>query len=233
MEDSLKAKRIIINISVLEYLQTIKLNTGNFNIGTEIYLKKGNSLYTNFGLIKSYGQSSGLLSISSQSTQGLKIQVEGRHYLNKHKIFEPAILLFWPHMLQYNSQTLQNTGYYVAVHSFYQWTATDRRETVVDYIDNNPFPNSEHYKKNIYTVDRNVFGLNIKFGYQCIKKWGLTVDYTVGLGGLYISSSSKNRLGEDTGWPQQEKDFPSNKLFDKGTGFAPNVVYQVRLGWGF
>ena len=231
-EDSLKAKGIIITTSVLEYLPTIKLNTGNFNIGTEIYLKNGNSLYANFGLIKSYGQSSGLFSISSQSTQGLKIQVEGRHYLNKHKIFEPATLLFWPHIFQYKSQTLQNTGYYVAIHSFYQWTATYRQETVVDYIDNNPFPNSTRYKQNIYSVDRNVYGLNIKFGYQCIKKCGLTVDYAVGLGGQYISSSSKNRLGADTGWPGQQKDYPSNKLFDKGTGFSLNVLYQVRLGWG-
>jgi len=225
--DSLKAKRIIITTSVLEYLPTIKLNTGNFNIGTEIYLKNRKSVYANFGLIKSYGQPSGWFSLSSQGTQGLKIQVEGRHYFNRHKIFEPAILLFWPHIFQYKSQTLQNTGYYLALHSFYQWTATDRQETVVDYIDNNPFPNSTHYKQNIYLVDRNVYGLNIKFGYQCIKKCGLTVDYSVGLGGQYISSDSSNKLGTNN-----DKDLPWNKLFDSGTGFYPNIIYQVRLGWG-
>ena len=229
--DTLKAKRVIITTSLTDYLPTIKLNTGNFNIGSEIYLKDRKSIYANFGLIKSYGQPRGLLSISSLSTQGMKIQIEGRQYLNLHKIFEPAILLFWPHIFQYKSQTLPNTGYYVAIHSSYQWTATKRQETVVDYIDNNPFPNSTHYKQNIYTVDRNVYGLNIKFGYQCIKKCGLTVDYTVGLGGLFIASHSTNRIGADTDWPNSDKDYPSNKLFDKGTGFSPNVIYQVRLGW--
>ncbi len=230
--DSLKIKRVTITTSVFDYFPTFNLNTGNFNIGTEIYLKNRKSLCANFGIIKSYGQSNGLLSISSISTQGLKIQVEGRHYINKHKIFEPSLLLFWPHIFQYKSQTLQNTGYYFAVHSFYQWTATDRQETVVDYIDNNPFPNSRHYKQNIYTVDRNVYGLNIKFGYQCIKKYGLTVDYAVGLGGQFISSSSTNRLGADTNWPNSQNENLSNKLFDKGTGFSPNIIYQVRLGWG-
>lgn len=230
--DSSRAKRIIVTTSVLEYFPTIKLNTGNFNIGTEIYLKNRKSLYANFGLIKSYGQSSGWFSVSSQSTQGLKIQVEGRHYLNIRKIFEPAILLFWPHIFQYKSQALPNTGYYVALHSSYQWTTSDRQETVVDYIDNNPFPNSTHYKQNIYTVDRNVYGINIKLGYQCIKKYGLTIDYAVGLGGLFIASHSTNRIGADTDWPNSDKDYPSNKLFDKGTGFSPNLIYQVRLGWG-
>lgn len=225
--DSLKAKRIIITTSVLEYLPTFKLNTGTFNIGTEIYLKNRKSVYASFGLIKSYGQSGGWFSVSSRRTQGLKIQVEGRHYFNRHKIVEPAILLFWPHIFQYKSQALPNTGYYFAVHSSCQWTATDRQETVVDYIDNNPFPNSTHYKQNIYTVERNVYGLNLKFGYQCIKKCGLTVDYSVGLGGQYISSSSGNKLGTN-----KDNDIPWKKLFDSGTGFYPDIIYQVRLGWG-
>jgi hypothetical protein len=228
--DTIKLKRVIITTSLLDYFPTLRLNTGNFNIGSEIYIKNRKSFCVNFGIIKSYGQSSGLISINSQSTQGMKIQVEARHYLNRRKIFEPAIFLFWPHIFQYKSQTLQNTGYYVAIHSSYQWTATDREETVIDYIDNNPFPNTAHYRQNIYTVDRNVYGLNLKFGYQCIKKYGLTIDYGVGLGVQYISSSSKNRIGNDFSWPNSERDH-GNKLFDKGTGIAPNFLYQVRLGW--
>ncbi|MBI4647293.1 MAG: hypothetical protein HY738_12070 [Bacteroidia bacterium] len=55
--DTLKAKQIIISTSMLGYLPTITLNTVNFNIGTEIYLKNRKSLYANYGLIKSYGQS--------------------------------------------------------------------------------------------------------------------------------------------------------------------------------
>lgn len=225
--DSLKAKRIIITTSVFDYLPTIKLNTGTFNIGTEIYLKNRKSVYANFGLIKSYGQPSGWFGISSQNTQGLKIQVEGRHYLKRHKIVEPAILLFWPHIFQFKSQALPNTGYYFAAQSLYQWTATDRQETVVDFIDNNPVPNSTHYKQNVYTVNRNVYGLGMKFGYQCIKKCGLTVDYSVGFGGQYISSNSGNKLGTN-----QNNDIPWKKLFDSGAGLYPDIIYQVRLGWG-
>lgn len=230
--DTLKAKRVIISTSVLDYLPSL-LNTGNFNIGTEIFLKNRKSLYANLGLIKPYGQSGGIFSVDALSTHGLKIQAEGRHYLNKFKIFEPAILLFWPHIFQYNSQTLENTGYYIAIHPTYQWTATDREETILDYIDNNPYPNTFHYKHNIYTVDRNVYSLNIKLGYQCIKKCGLVIDYAVGLGGQFISSSSKNRMGTDNDYPNSDIDFPWNKLFDKGSGLYPNIIYQLRLGWGF
>jgi hypothetical protein len=229
--DSLKAKQVIISTSVTDYFPAIKLNTGNFNVGTEIYLKNGESVYANFGLIKSYQPPRGMLSISSLSTQGIKIQIEGRHYLNLHKIFGPAILLFWPHVFQYNSQPLQNTGYYLAVHSFFQRTATDRQETALDYIDNNPFPNSTHYRENIYTVHRSVYALNIKFGYQCIKNCGLTIDYAVGIGALFIASHSANRIGAGADRTNGDRDYPSNKLFNQGTGFSPNGVYQIRLGW--
>jgi len=54
----------------------------------------------------------------------------------------------------------------------------------------------------------------------------------VGLGVLFISSHSSNRIGADTAWPNSEKDLPMNKLFDSETGFYPNIIYQVRLGWG-
>lgn len=229
--DSLPAKRITITTSVIDYFPSVNLNTGNFNLGTEIYIKNRNSVYANFGIIKSYGSSNGWFNVSSLNTEGFKIQVEGRHYLNRHKIFEPALLLFWPHILQYKSQTLPNTGYYVAIHSSYQRTRTDRQETVVDYIDNTPFPNTIHYRQNIYTVDRNVYGLHLKFGYQCIKKYGLTIDYGVGLGVRFISSHSTNRFGNDTDWPNSERDHAGNKLFDKGSAIAPGVIYHVRIGW--
>ncbi|MBA3663029.1 MAG: DUF3575 domain-containing protein [Bacteroidetes bacterium] len=230
--DSLRPKRIIVTTSVFEYIPTIKLNTGNFNIGTDIYLSRRKSIYFNCGYIKSFSPAQGLLSISSLNTQGIKMQVEGRHYFRRHKMVQPAILLFWFHIFQYNTQTLSNTGYYTALHTSFQRTATDRQETVVDFINNNPFPNTTHTKLNIYTVNRNAYSVNIKFGYQCIKKCGLTVDYSVGLGAAFISSNSKNRLGSDTDWPHSEQDFPMTKLFDKGTCFYPNVLYQLRLGWG-
>jgi len=198
-------------------------------------LRSRKSVYANIGLIKSYGPSGGtglgkLFKISSLNTHGLRVQIEGRQYLNRHKIFTPAILFFLPHIFQYRSQILPNTGYYVALNSSCQWTATDRQEAVVDYIDNDSLTNSVYVKENIYTVDRNAYGLNIKFGYQCIKKSGLTIDHSIGIGGLYLSSHSTNRIGSD--YDRHDQDFPSKKLFDKGVGFAPNIIYHIGLGWG-
>ena len=228
--DTLKAKRVTITTSLTELLPTFGLSTHNFNVGAETYLGNRKSLYTSIGYIKSFGPTAGWVNISTLGTQGFKFQTELRHYFNKRKIVEPAILLFWPHIFQYHTQEVQNAGYYVALHSSYQWTETERQETVVDYIDDYPIPNTSHYRKNNYSVNRNAFGLNILFGYQCIKKRGLVVDYCVGFGGQFISSYSTNRIGTDTDWPNSETEF-YNTIFDHGTGFAPYLIYRVRLGW--
>jgi hypothetical protein len=232
--DTLGFKRFIFTTSIFEYIPS-QLNTGNFNIGSEIYLKKRKSLYINLGFVKSYGperpsgggisSASSFLSVPSISTIGFRIQAEGKYFLNRHKIFQPAILLFWPHILQFKSQELQNTGYYVAVHSSYQFTKTIRDETVVDFRDDNS-PFRLHYKVNNYSVNRNSLQLHLKFGYQSIKKYGLVVDYAVGFGFEYLSSSAFNKLGDST-----KHEVLRNKLFDTGDGLFPSFVYQVRIGW--
>lgn len=226
-KDSLSFKRIAITTSLFDYVP-MALNASTINIGTEIYLKNRRSIGLNLGYISSYGTSGGYLQVSALSTKGIKVQVEGKQYLNRRKIFQPAIFLFWPHIFQFKSQNLQNTGYYVAANVSYQNTKTKREETVVDYIDDLPYPNHTHYKTNIYTVDRNVYALNVKFGYNCIKKCGFTVDYAVGLGAQYISSSSKNRMGTNS-----DLDVYGKKLFDHGDGIYPGFIYQVKLGWAF
>ena len=206
-------KRVIVTTSVLSYIPSLQLNTGMFNLGAEVYLTNRNSAYANVGFIQSYGPSRGWFSISAESTQGFKVQLEGRHYLGRTRIFDPAVLLFWPHIFQYQSKPLANTGYYTALNSFYQWTAIDRKE-----------------QQNIYTVDRNAVGLQFRFGYQCIKKYGLVVDYSVGIGGQFVSSHSTNRLGDDTQYPNDEKEW-IGKLFDHGSGWYPTLSYQMSLGW--
>ncbi|MGQ0829129.1 MAG: hypothetical protein ACT4ON_12130 [Bacteroidota bacterium] len=229
--DSLIFKRFTFTTSVFDYIPN-KLNAINFNLGTEIYLQNYKSISANVGLIKSQGASKRNLRISSLSTKGIKVEIEGKHFINKHKIFQPAILLFWFHIFQFKTQNLENTGYYLTANVFYQNTSTERQEIVAN-IDNNPFPNSYQYKQNIYSVERYVYGLNVKFGYQCIKQYGLTIDYAVGIGAQYISSYSQNRIGTDNDWPNSERDFPWNKLFDHGSGIYPNFIYQLKLGWAF
>jgi len=64
---------------------------------------------------------------------------------------------------------LENTGYYVSLHSFFQNTAIDMYGDLLDLI-------TGIYNKGIYTVHRNVVAMNIKIGYRCIKKSGFTID---------------------------------------------------------
>ena len=41
---------------------------------------------------------------------------------------------------------------------------SDKGERVVDYVTDTPYPNYTHYRANIYTVNRNVAGLNALIG---------------------------------------------------------------------
>ncbi|MCX8167232.1 MAG: DUF3575 domain-containing protein, partial [Candidatus Micrarchaeota archaeon] len=128
LKDSLKVNKVIIATSVFDYLPSLNWNTGNFNIGAEMYVGKNKSLSLNIGIIQSYGPSNELLSITSLSTHGWSVQSEIRYYFNKHQIVQPLILLFWPHIFQFNSKILKNTGYYFSVHTGYQFTNPLRQE---------------------------------------------------------------------------------------------------------
>ncbi len=213
--DTIKTCPIIISTSLFDYLPTYNLPTSNLNLGTEIYLCNRNSIYFNCGLIIPSGHA-GFTAPVTISTNGFKLQFETKHFLNKYKLFEPAILVFWPHIFQYKSQTFQNTGYYYSIHTTFQKTVTDRKG------DNNC----------IYNVDRVFCRLDFKFGYQCIKRYGLTIDCSFGAGIKYLTSNSRNYI-QGSSWPNSDKDFPWNKLFDKGSGLYPDIVYQLRLGWEF
>lgn len=216
-QDSLPFKKVTLNTSLTDYFPD-RVNAGNLNMGTEIYLRNRKSVALQFGLIRSYGPSGGFLQLTSLSTQGVRMQVEGKHYFSKRKIVEPAILLFWPHIFQYKTQELQNTGYYIATSILYQHTRTDRQETIADH-------------PGIYTVNRDACAAGIKLGYHCIKSYGLSIDYAIGIGIQYISSTSGNKQATEQGWPYSEKDIPWKKLFDSGAGIYPHFIYKVKLGW--
>lgn len=216
--DTLLLKKIVINTSDLEYIPD-RLNAGNFNLGAEMFVANNKTIYANLGILQSYGQSDrNWFQLSSQGTTGFKIQLEGRHYLNRHKIFDPAVLLFWPHIFQYKSQSVQNSGYYFALHAAYQQTNTEREENIFGPSTGYPYPDYNTIQ-NDYMVKRSATRMHVKFGYQSIKSYGLVIDYSVGLGGQYISSTAEGKLGSDT-----EKDWPWNKIFDKGSGFYPSFV---------
>lgn len=227
-EDSLPYRKLNFSTSFLDYLAN-SYNTRNLNLGTEYNLKNRNSISLNIGFLKSFGASrsssdfSSLFQIPTVSTQGFKIQLEKKHYLNLRTIFWPSFVLFCPHALQYKSQELQNTGYYIAGNIFFQNTVTKRSEAILNPVD--------QFISHIYSVSRNVYSANFKFGYQCIKKYGLIIDYSIGFGAQYISSNSKDKIGDATVNP--DRDFPWRKSFDNGSGLYPHFCYQLKVGWMF
>lgn len=231
--DSLRPRFLVLSTSTFEYFPSMVLSTYNVNLGTELRLRNRWAIYSNFGILRTAESGGGLITIEAKETQGYKLQLEGKRYLNRHRIIEPAILVFWPHILQYESRKLENTGYYVAANTSLQVTRSVRSQTVLDYFDNNPFPNSAHYKDIVYVVERRAYGLNLRIGYQCVKACGLTIDYAVGLGAQFISSTTSNPLRDETVWPAMQTEFPWGKLFDRGAGLYPKLAYQLRLGWQF
>jgi hypothetical protein len=234
-QESLSPKPVVLSTSIIEYFPNPKLNTVNVNLGAELYLRNNYSLYLNTGLLLSNGPSgNNYYEVPAESSHGYKFRLEGRRYLNHHKVVEPAMLLFWPHVFQYHSQEHANSGFYLGLSSTYQWTQTDRKQSVVDYIDYSTFPQGiTVYKDNVYSVDRSAIGLNLLIGYQCIKKGNFTLDYAVGFGFLYINSQYRNRQGTDQDYPNSTKEWPMDKYFDYGTGISPNLLYQLRMGWAF
>ncbi len=225
--DSLKVKKLVITTSVFDYFPG-KLNAANFNIGAEKMVANNTSVYANVGVIHSYGPIGDTwFQLANNKTTGFRFQLEGRRYLNRHKIFDPAVLLFWPHIFQYKSQSLQNSGYYYALHASFQQTNTEREEIIYELSSGFPYPDYP-YVLNEYKVERSATRMHLKFGYQSIKRYGLVIDYSVGLGGQYISSSAEGKLGSD-----DDKDWPWSKQFDEGSGFFLSPIYQVRIGWGF
>ncbi len=204
-------KRITITTGVFDYVPSLR-NTANINLGTEIYLQKRKSLLLNFGVIKSYGpspQGSFVLPlVPSSNTIGIKIQIEGRHYLNRRKLFEPAILLFAPHIFQYKTQNFENTGYYIALHSSLKSLKTKLGS-------NSPFLSEQDYSLELISG-------NLKFGYQCIRNSGLTIDFGIGIGGLYVLKNTA-QVSEPASF--------SNSYYNKKLRL--NGIYQFRIGWAF
>lgn len=230
--DSLRVKKFSITTSVLDYPFARFFNAINYNIEISKAIKNRKAIYVNLGYLKSFApiEKEGFVNFTipnSLSTKGYKIQLEGRHYLNKHKLFEPSLVLFWLGLFQYKSIVQDNTGYYIAFQSKYQFTETIREEKIVDYIVEEPFQQT-YYKDNKYTVDRNVLGGYFKFGYNAIKKSGFTVDHAIGIGIANTSSSSKNKLGDSN-----DTDFPYDKSFDSGGLLHFDWAYSFKIGWSF
>lgn len=227
--DSIAERRVSITTSVLDYVSEFRMfNEITYNIEVTIPIKNRNFVCFNAGYLKSNEDESKKFFLSAfnntlNKTQGYRFQLEGRHYLNKHKLFEPSLVLFWLGLFQYKSVKQVNTGYYVSFQSTCQFTETERTESIVDYIQEQPYFQT-FYKQNNYIVDRNVLGGYFKFGYNAIKKSGFTVDHAIGIGAVYISSTSKNKLGVGSEFDES---------FDSGSSTSFDWTYTFKIGWSF
>ena len=217
--DSLRGTKFIIT-TLPPFISWDIVPCTNYNIGTEIYIKNRKSLYVNVGYLES-GATNDWLSLNQLGTKGVKIQIEGKHYFNKRDLIEPLILAFCPHIFQYKTKNRLNTGYYFALHSTIQQTQTKREEILNEYSSNSI--------SNIYKVNRSVFAINGVFGYTCLKKYFLVIDYAVGPGIRLVYSNSKNNLGYDNNTLQSSKYF---SRFDDDLHLGFNLVYQIRIGFG-
>lgn len=205
-----RSKRFAIKTSLFDYVPGIKLNTVNYNLGLEFRFAKGKSIAVNAGTIISSASPQGFFVIPSLSTNGYKGEVDIRLY----------------HDIGFEERQLKRL--YFGPHFVYKQTETKRGETVLDYIDNNPFPNSQHYKQNIYNVNRKVIALNWKIGWQYISRPGFLMDFSIAFGGAYISSHSPDKLGDNS-----VNDIPWKKQFDSGSEICPNAKIQFAIGWAF
>ena len=214
----------VISTSLLEYIP-LPYNMGNFNLGSDIYLGNHFSIYANLGFIKAYGPAQGdwLLRIYAEDVTGGKIQIEGRKYFNCHELIQPLILLFWPHIFQFNSRKLLNSGYYMAAGVTYEYLIIDRKETVAYY--NNPNPVPYKIEDKIYNIHKSNFCPNLKLGYQAVKNDNVVVDFSFGMGIQFIKSFTKNKLTPENPW--HNNTFENGKIVE----WMPN--FKFRIGWSF
>jgi len=190
-QDSLSFKKIAISTSLLEYFPNPKLYTINCNLGAEFYIKNGYSIYLGAGVLLPAGSPNSYFGIPSEQSKGYKLRLEARRYLKRKKEVEPAMLAFWPHVFQYHNVPYQNSGFYTGFSSSFQYTETERKESVQD--ESNPAGNPV-YKDNVYLVHRNQLAINLMLGFQCIKKSGFFVDYAVGLGIQLVAVAQPSAL---------------------------------------
>ncbi len=206
-KDSLTAKKIIVTTSLTDYIPRVYFQAIRYNIGVEVYLKDRKSIYASLGYIYSNGYKEGFYRAASYGTQGVRLQVEGRYYFQKHKIY-PAALIILPHLLQFSTQKKLNTGYYTGINTFHERSITHRETPHIRT------PYDETIKK---------AGLFSVFGYQCQKKSKLIIDQSIGFGVLILHTKLSNGFSV---YDRKTSSFQSDF-----TRVLPELFYNFRIGF--
>ncbi len=198
-----KPKNIILTTSITQSFELAAFTNASLNLGMEHYLKNSKSLLVNVGLADIYD-----LFDPDINMRGIRLQLEGRHYFKRKKIFGPLFLLYWPHIFQMNSQELENTGYYLALNAYGQYSERETGSLIGSEL----------------LLNRKA-GLNIKFGFQSINKFGLVIDYAMGGGIGYYSTFTAAPPGF-----RPQGDYLTNILEEKNLGIS--FIMHLALGFG-
>ncbi len=107
-------------------------------------------------------------------------------------------------------------GYYIAANLIYQFTKAKRGYTI------------------FYKVNRNMYGLHGKIGWQNIAKKGKgfifnVFDFSCGIGLRYISSYIITSNFENS----ESYEFIYKKHYDYGSKLFPSFTFSIKLGWAF
>ncbi len=199
-------KKMVFSTSVFEYAGMNYLGVSNFNLGMERYFGNKHAVYINAGYLKSVFEPANFFNEKSNSS-GIALQLEGRYYFGKWKIIDPLVLVFWPHLFQYKTQELENSGYYFSLMAQYQHI-NSKEFLIVDQVS----------RQNLIQDN---FGFSAKVGYQCIKTFGLVLDYSVGIGLKYKESNSDGT---------RDSRFLGQNYIE--SGLFPILHYQLRIGFG-
>lgn len=181
--------------------------------------------------------------IESKLTKHINIQGEIGYilpiWLNPYREFNPKYNGFkirgeLRHYLNFNRNKLGDFGYYLATELYYTKNSYNSKEYFNKKTDSLVF--TPEYSENI-RIKKNLFGLNLKIGYQKRYK-NVVIDAYVGLGIKYKIIEHFNRSHpEDIITPPRSfymSDMIAGKMADeKGKYFIINVPINIKIGYVF
>lgn len=201
-----------VSLSSFAFPDVFNLYYGILSAGVEKSISNNTSVSLQAGYILNYGKSEGLYRISANSVHGFNTNLEYRKYFGKYSKSGIIPLLVFPFWFQGKTQQNGMSGLYYAVHLHGQNLNISRS-------------NNDIYT---YLVNRKSVATHVKLGYQSINKSNIVLDQGIGIGIRYISSNSKNKLGNSNDF-----EFPYSKPLDNGDKLFFSWTYHLNIGFAF
>lgn len=122
-----------------------------------------------------------------------------------------------------------NVGNYLSVELFYKYQQYNTSDTI-------GFINSSNsvtkYNKD-YFVSKNVECLTIKYGSMIVLKYGIVVDFFVGLG-IRLKQSHNTLTSDENKHIQNSSDYGPNQITNyAGNNIYPNIDAGIKIGYCF